>query len=113
MKEHPGGPESIMGVVGTDATEVRASSPAPHACVAPPARPHSNPAPPSPPAGVCAPQAYEEVGHSDNAEKILSKFKIGELPKPPGLFDGVPIVPIACALAGALGLVLVRAALRK
>jgi hypothetical protein len=26
------------------------------------------------------PQAYEEIGHTDNAEKILGRFKIGELP---------------------------------
>lgn len=42
------------------------------------------------------------------------KYKIGELPKPPGLFDGVPIVPMLCALGGAFGMLGLRAlALRK
>ncbi|KAJ1618068.1 Oxidoreductase, molybdopterin-binding domain-containing protein [Pavlovales sp. CCMP2436] len=59
-------------------------------------------------------KSYDEVGHSDNAEKILMKFKIGELPKPPGLLDGVPIVPILCALGGAIGMLGLRAlALRR
>jgi len=78
MKDHPGGPDSIMGVVGTDAT-----------------------------------LAYEEVGHSDNAEKILSRFKIGELPKPPGIFDNIPVVPIACSLVGAVGMIALRSLLTR
>jgi len=65
-------------------------------------------------AGIDGTLSYDEVGHSDNAEKILMKFKIGELPKPPGLLDGVPIVPILCALGGAIGMLGLRAlALRR
>lgn len=58
-------------------------------------------------------QAYEEIGHSDNAAKILSKFKIGELPKPVGVFDKLPLVPIACVFAGAAGMLAVRALARR
>jgi hypothetical protein len=58
-------------------------------------------------------QAYEEIGHSENAEKILGRFKIGELPKPPSLLDSLPLLPIACALSGATGMLLLRSLARR
>lgn len=67
----------------------------------------------APARGQRAPQSYEEVGHSDNAEKILQRFKVGELPREPSAFDGLPLVPITCALLGAGGMLALRALARK
>ncbi|KAG8464526.1 hypothetical protein KFE25_009894 [Diacronema lutheri] len=64
-------------------------------------------------AGTDATLSYEEVGHSDNAEKILRRFKIGELPREPGLLDAVPVMPIACALVGAGSVFALRVLARK
>jgi len=47
------------------------------------------------------------------AEKILRRFKIGELPREPGLLDAVPVMPIACALVGAGSVFALRVLARK
>lgn len=58
-------------------------------------------------------QAYEDVGHSDNAEKILARFKIGELPKPPGMLDDLPVREIAAATGTLVVLGLMRALVKR